>query len=215
MRNTLHAVLIILLNALPLYALFYWHWQVFDMIFLYWLENLVIGIFAALSVLLHPARSVLAVCKQSFIAVFFTVHFGIFCTLHGLFVFILFGGYAEVFNHHSLLYTMIWPLLQQNGLIYCAISLLLLNAFYWLLDMHKVYTSEITEARMPESPYQRIAILHITLIASGFIIGAIKDPAWGLIFMVMLKILLDLFNHFKIPLRELGQALRQSHIQRV
>ena len=48
--------ILIALNALPIYGVLNWGWQSFDLIFLYWLENLIIGGFAILRMLVRPYR---------------------------------------------------------------------------------------------------------------------------------------------------------------
>ena len=46
--------LIIPLNLLPMAGVLLWDWRAFDLIFLYWMENLVIGAFSALRMLARP-----------------------------------------------------------------------------------------------------------------------------------------------------------------
>lgn len=44
------------LNAVPLIGVLQFNWASFDLIFLYWLENLVIGGFVVLRMLVRPRR---------------------------------------------------------------------------------------------------------------------------------------------------------------
>ncbi|MGD9385412.1 MAG: DUF6498-containing protein, partial [Thioalkalispiraceae bacterium] len=46
--------LLVLLNTIPVYGVFQWGWKSFDLIFLYWLENLIIGGFMILRMLVRP-----------------------------------------------------------------------------------------------------------------------------------------------------------------
>ena len=44
------------------------------------------------------------------------------------------------------------------------------------------------------APYRRIVVLHITIIASGFLLGALEEPVAGLVLLVVLKTLFDLWH---------------------
>ena len=55
MPRQISIAVLIALNALPLYGVVAWGWQSFDLIFLYWLENLIIGAFTLLRMLVENA----------------------------------------------------------------------------------------------------------------------------------------------------------------
>ena len=83
--------LLILLNAVPIYGVFHWDWKSFDLIFLYWLENLIIGMIMILRILARRYSHPVELAMPFFIAPFFSFHFGMFCYVHGTFVVSLFG----------------------------------------------------------------------------------------------------------------------------
>jgi hypothetical protein len=46
--------LLIGLNLVPLFGVLNWGWQTFDLIFLYWMENVIIGLFALARMVIRP-----------------------------------------------------------------------------------------------------------------------------------------------------------------
>ncbi|MCP4287954.1 MAG: hypothetical protein GY792_26545 [Gammaproteobacteria bacterium] len=184
----------IALNALPIYGVLSWGWQSFDLIFLYWLENLIIGALNILRMLVRPYRHGLDFAMPLFFAPFFTLHYGMFCLVHGVFVFSLFGqdrfdsqGLTDVLQH-------IWPVLQGNHLLWAAICLLLLQVFDWLRDITKNGPGFDNVKALMMAPYRRIVVLHITLIVSGFALAALDEPVVGLMILILLKTAFDIYH---------------------
>jgi hypothetical protein len=185
---------LIALNALPIYGVFNWGWQSFDLIFLYWLENLIIGLFTLLRMLVRPYRHGIDLVMPLFLAPFFTLHYGLFCLGHGSFVFSLFAegrfesrGMTGVLHH-------IWPVLQDNHLLWAAICLLLLQLFDWSRQVVRKGLGFDSVRQLMVAPYRRIVVLHITIIASGFALGALEEPLAGLIILVLLKTAFDIYH---------------------
>jgi hypothetical protein len=185
---------LIALNALPIYGVFNWGWQSLDLIFLYWLENLIIGLFTLLRMLVRPYRHGVDLVMPLFLAPFFTLHYGLFCLGHGSFVFSLFAegrfesrGMTGVLHH-------IWPVLQDNHLLWAAICLLLLQLFDWSRQVVRKGLGFDSVRQLMVAPYRRIVVLHITIIASGFALGALEEPLAGLIILVLLKTAFDIYH---------------------
>ncbi|MCA9270173.1 MAG: hypothetical protein KDA41_16945, partial [Planctomycetales bacterium] len=83
----------ILLNLVPVVGVLFWGWSAFALIILYWLENLVIGVRTLASMVANAAvMGGINWLGALFIGAFFTVHYGMFCFGHGIFVMALFGG---------------------------------------------------------------------------------------------------------------------------
>lgn len=195
---------LIALNALPIYGVLSWGWQSFDLIFLYWLENLIIGAFTLLRMLVRPYRHGIDFVMPLFFAPFFTLHYGMFCLVHGIFVFSLFGqdrfesdGLTDVLQH-------IWPVLQSNHLLWAAICLLLLRVFDWIRDITKKGPGFENVKTLMMAPYRRIVVLHITIIASGFALAALDEPVVGLMILVLLKTGFDIYHWNKDEAGEVG-----------
>ncbi len=193
---------LIALNALPIYGVIGWGWQSFDLIFLYWLENLIIGVFTVLRLLLRPYRHAVDLVLPLFFVPFFTMHYGMFCLGHGSFIFSLFGGDRFESRGFADALFNIWPVLQENHLFWAAACLLLLQLFDWLRDvrLHGLGCASVKDLMV--APYRRIVVLHITILASGFALGALEEPVTGLIILVVLKTVFDIYHWNKDEARE-------------
>jgi len=223
MPRQISIAVLIALNALPLYGVVAWGWQSFDLIFLYWLENLIIGAFTLLRMLVRPYRHGIELVMPLFFAPFFTLHYGMFCLGHGSFVFSLFGGGRfDSHGFYDALYN-IWPVLQQNHLLWAAICLLLLQLFDWIRDTWQHGLGFDNVKTLMVAPYRRIVILHITILASGFALGALEEPVLGLLILVILKTGFDVYRWNKDEQRDPGdmpgalelsaEKLEQMHAQ--
>lgn len=113
--SSLVVALLVGVNMIPLFGVLFLGWRLFPIMVLYWLENGIIGLFnlpkiarAPLGGLPYsgpdgPAQSIflLGVFGRGFLMVFFVFHYGIFWAVHGLFVFVLFGGFRNPFSGTS------------------------------------------------------------------------------------------------------------------
>jgi len=214
---------LLLLNALPVYGVFNWGWQSFDLIFLYWLENLIIGVFTLLRMLLRPYRHVIDYVMAIFFAPFFTLHYGMFCLGHGSFVFSLFGPQDSASAGFFGVLGQIWPTLQTNHLLWAAICLLLLQVFDWARDLRQNGPGFGGIKDLMVAPYRRIIVLHVGILGSGFALTALNEPVVGLIILVLVKTAFDVYHWIKDENSEAAEAggvpeltpdkLRQMHAQ--
>jgi hypothetical protein len=167
-------------NAIPLAGVLWFGWHVFEVLLVYWFENLAIGIF-------HAAR--LDICTRTNAApggwgttAFFALHYGIFTLVHGVFVFVYFGVLSD-------------GILASKG----GLSLPVLSVFGWQALQLALDTMDTQrfKGRDPNTmmfePYPRVFALHVAVILGGFLIGEFGAPIWALAALVAVKTLCDLF----------------------
>ncbi len=80
------AWLTLMVDLLPVIAVLFFGWQAVPLVALYWLENLVIGAFTILRMLGTVANNAVNLAGAAFMVPFFTVHYGMFCFGHGIFL---------------------------------------------------------------------------------------------------------------------------------
>ena len=88
------AIAIIAGNLVPLVAVFIFHWDVFSLVFLFWLENIVVGVINVFKILLagvgakdlSPFGSMITVGMKAVGIPFFCMHYGVFTLMQGVFV---------------------------------------------------------------------------------------------------------------------------------
>ncbi|MEJ2360170.1 MAG: DUF6498-containing protein [Gammaproteobacteria bacterium] len=186
-------------NLIPLYGVFELGWPIFPILFLFWLENVVIGLLNVLRMLLADPADLVLWTSKFFMVPFFCVHYGMFTAIHGLFVIRLFGG-----NHYGDMDHGFWPI---NGAIQAirdfdlswAVMILAashLFSFLWNYLGHGEYRRAAISELM-QRPYRRVVLLHLTILLGGAVAMALGSPVWGLLLLIALKIGFDLKAHIK------------------
>src|SRR6185436_19203501 len=93
-----HVLGTLLVNSIPIIGVVYFGWSVFEVLFLYWFENVAIGITHTVRLLISTRTNAVADGKST--ASFFAMHYGMFTFLHGIFVVTFFGivgkGFLEL-----------------------------------------------------------------------------------------------------------------------
>ena len=85
-------VALVLANLWPLVGVILLSWTVFAVLFLFWLENVVVGLFNVGRMWMANGPSEKAGASKATLIPFFMVHYGMFAAVHGLLVIALFGG---------------------------------------------------------------------------------------------------------------------------
>jgi len=201
------APVLILANLIPLFGVIIWHWDAFSVVFLFWMENVVIGFFNVLKMLVtgaiggdrgSPAMSMLRFAGSLFMACFFTFHYGMFTAVHGMFVVTLLGGGM---NGSGGFLTVLSGTLTHafaGGLGLAILALFASHAFSFLFNF--LWNREYSRVQLDElmsAPYGRIVVLHIAILFGGFVSMALGSPMGVLIILVVLKTALDLKFHLK------------------
>jgi hypothetical protein len=101
-RQPLSAIFLIAVNTVPLVGVVFFDWSLFSIVFLYWIENGIVGFFYVLKIawatkpgsfqtgLTVNARP-LGHRGKAFLIPFFIFHYGLFRVVHGVFVIVCFG----------------------------------------------------------------------------------------------------------------------------
>lgn len=198
---------LILVNVVPLAGVLWFGWRMFDVLMLFWMESVVIGVINLLrmAVRLFGAGEL----KGVVLIPFFTVHYFGFCAAHGLILVLVFGppglspaqvlgasGFFEIIRQLLSEPTLRW------GLIAIAASHLFsfLANFLWAGEWRRTGIDVLMGA-----PYGRIMLMHVVLVIGAAIFMAIGQPIYALALLVALKILADSSAHLR-ERRKLGGA---------
>lgn len=194
MSKALFVTMLILLNAVPVYGVFAWQWQSFDLIFLYWLENLIIGVFTVIRFIARPYQHPIDAIIPLFMAPFFAFHYGMFCYGHGTFIIGLFGKDLPENITSGGVFNAIIPVIASNHLFWPVAALFAYQLLDWIRDTYKYGLGGDGIKDLMTAPYRRIIVLHITIIASGFALSALDEPVSGLIILIVLKVIFDIYH---------------------
>lgn len=189
--------LALLVDAVPIFLALFAGWGSEELVLLYWAENVIIGL-ASIARLVWSGS--IKAGRIGFalgigLAAFFTVHYGMFCFVHGVFVF----TFAETVRFEPLetgefIGPLALPAMVETirgafpgmtlalGLasLYQLVALL---RDYWLTKAHSF--PDITEEMT--APYGRIVVLHIAIFAGAFAMAALGDPMVGVLGLITLR----------------------------
>ncbi|WP_126456847.1 DUF6498-containing protein [Sulfuriflexus mobilis] len=190
----LFITLLVLLNAVPVYGVFQWGWKSFDLIFLYWLENLIIGVFMILRIVARRYSHPIELALPLFLAPFFTLHYGLFSYGHGTFIINLFGKGLEGELAGMHIPEIILPLIESRHLFWPVLALFAYQLIDWIRDTSERGFGSDGIKDLTTAPYRRILVLHITILASGFALGAMDEPLTGLLLLIIFKTGMDIYH---------------------
>ncbi len=228
-------------NVWPLFGVTLLGWSAFELVFVYWCENVILGVINALKMLfcspnleeiddsvfqqlasnrakggaegaktaaiaemkrqISQSGGLMHLLKALFVP-FFCVHYGGFCFVHGIFVFALLnsdspftgGGQGDPF-------ALLQNSLQQLSQTWLLLSLsLLAGSHLFSFVRNYLLGGEYRRTVLPllmMQPYARVVVLHLAIIAGGFLAAALGSPVWLLVPLVIGKTMLDLKLHRK------------------
>lgn len=189
-------VFLVLANLVPLLGVLIWDWKIIPIMLVFWLENIIVGIFFILRILtagvggnqqIPPAYRLVG-------ALFFTIHFGIFTFIHGMFVFLLFGESTE--HGTSVDLGDVMSVITEYHLQWAIAALLISHGVSYLSNYLLGGESRNTSIiSLMSRPYLRVAILHLTIIFGGFAVVILNQPMIGLIVLIVVKMSIDIWAH--------------------
>jgi hypothetical protein len=141
-------------------------------------------------------------------SMFFLIHYGGFCAVHGMFVlgltmdemppFMEGEPWPLFFVFVQLLFEVIRNVIAMAPPEWIAgfVALFVSHGISLFVNYYRggEYRGKSTRDLM-SAPYKRIVILHIAIIAGGFAVMALGSPVALLLLLVALKLGLDVFLH--------------------
>jgi hypothetical protein len=133
--------------------------------------------------------------SKLFFVPFFIVHYGLFCLVHGVFIFAIFGRESGGFGPFGGFDNFLQVFSQQH-LWWCVIALA--ASHLWSFFVNYIGHGEYRRTAIPIlmfQPYARIVILHVAILVGGFIAMALGSNFFVLLLLIVGKTLLDLSLH--------------------
>lgn len=195
-RNTSPAlILLIISNLIPVYLVLNEHWSVSQLVLLFWLENIIIGIINIFKMLTcQPDKRPRNQNDRKSIT-FFAIHYGGFTLVHGIFVmtffFVIDFDNGPIAGDYGLADT-----LSSRDFWWAFMALLLSHGFSYYWHFYKGDEKNMeTVNSLFFKPYGRVIILHLTIILGAWLVIWLQQPIWALLLLVFLKIVLDAAAH--------------------
>lgn len=204
---------LLLSNAIPLLGVLLLHWDLFTIMFLFWFENVIIGGVNVLKMLMASGEMKLpesakvpgvqmgrvSLVMKIMSVPFFVVHYGGFAAVHGVFVFVLFGGVMGSFSHPQTVGPFPAPETVAPHVMRLFIPVLAIIASHLVsFFVNFIGQDEYKKVSVQEqmiAPYSRVVILHVVILFGGFATMLLGAPWLALVLLVLLKTAIDLSAH--------------------
>jgi hypothetical protein len=180
---------LVLANLVPLGGALLGFWATYDLVLLFWAENVVIGVFQVFRISTVIARrrqwSSLALIP------FFIFHYGLFTFVHGAFVVDMLAPPGE-----ATLADAAMLLLSPAGLLWALLALAASHAVSFRVNFigEEEWRSADPRTLMGQS-YGRVIVLHLMILLGSMAVMALGEPLAALVLLVALKIALDVRAH--------------------
>ena len=179
-------------NIAPLVGVLLGYWSAFDVIFLYWFENIIIGLFTVCRMTIRPDNSAVFAIGGLFTAGFFCLHYGFFTYGHGMFVASFFEDQllsGSSATDGSLLY-VVEHMLSNQGIQLTLAAMFIAHLAEFIIAYREKNIDSIPAEMF--KPYKRIIVLHIAIIFGGFIAMTLDNTLGVALVMIALKVFFDL-----------------------
>jgi hypothetical protein len=188
--NSLSSLALVAANLTPLAGVLLFGWKLGDLMTLYWAESAVIGLWTSVKLAVIGKWAALLVLP------FFVGHFSGFMAGHFMFIYYFFvrGVHAtgpepvvsqSLIDLFTPLQSSIFSLFVSHGV-----------SFFSNFIGRREYRGRSLNQQMAE-PYKRIVIMHITVIAGGFMTLVLGAPEAALLILIALKTSADLRAHLR------------------
>ena len=184
------AWIILAVDLFPIWAVLTLGWGAAPLVFLYWLENLIIGAVALAKMVASSVREhVIGLTGMLFIGPFFVFHYGMFCFVHGVFV----STFASMNSPGGPGFPTPSGLVQealQSGASMPTFVLAIIAVQIFLFIQDFILRGEYRETSVDQEmmkPYGRVIVLHIAIFAGAFAMAALGEPMWGMLALILLR----------------------------
>lgn len=196
-------IALVVSNLLPLFGVLFFGWNLFELVFLYWVENIIIGAFNVVRMItVAVANRQERGCGTLMSIPFFIFHYGAFCAGHGVILWELFGpgllGNSSITGGFVGLFGQALSRETVTGLGVAATSIAISHGIAYVTKF--LCTGEYRQVTMEDtmlSPYDGIFRLHIAIIIGGVIVSILQQPAAAIVLLVLIKFYIDLKLHWR------------------
>ncbi len=182
-------VTLVLANLIPVSGTLLLNWDLFSVLFYYWLESAVVGAYNIPRMLMiSPVRRdpsgvpTAARGHKTSGIIFFAVHYSGFMAGHWFGIYSLF---SPVFISPSTVIVGIVSLSISHGV-----------SFFVNYVGHREY-EKVTLSQQMVAPYRRIVVMHVAVILCAFLLSLFGLPRVVLTLLVLLKIVIDVVFHIR------------------
>jgi hypothetical protein len=195
--------MLVALNIVPVVGVIQFGWRVHEIVFLYWIENIIVGLWNVMRIAkvefnprpetAVPVTPFEQMGAKAMLIVFFFAHYGAFCAGHGEMLASFFpnAGGAKP----GLADVLVQTLSQPVGLL-SVLAILLIHGYSYLRDFvgkREYLTMDVADLMM--QPYKRVFVTQVFIMAGGMALQFFSGQAIAIIIFVASKIAVDVSAH--------------------
>ena len=175
-------LILIIVNLLPIFSVFFLNWDVIDILFLYWFENFVLFTTNLLKMnnLKKNTKNKITIRRINDMIYFFSGNFGGLTLIHGVVIFVSFG----LPSHYN------WSLF---------LAMFSLTVSHFISYSRNFLKNDETKIGLATKlflqPYKRLLPTHVAVILCALYISNSSKNYIGLFSLVILKIVIDAILH--------------------
>jgi len=192
----LTGIALVAANLVPLWGVLALGWDVFSLLFLYWLESAIMAAFGVLRLILNRSPEPFKWELKAGAVPAFVFMQVIGLTIHGVFVFLLFSNLSLIEFGFSVR-RLLWHVIQTNQMTIPALAMLGSHAlsFAWNY-LHEGERRRWLLGEEVHRPLGRMVALHAAVIAGGLLVWELAAlSALPLVLLVIAKTVADLILH--------------------
>jgi len=199
-RRDVSTVALVLANLTPLFGVLFLHWQIFPLFLVYWLENLIVGLFNVLRIVTAGPGGRIPWSLKLVLIPAFCLHYGFFNFIYGVF---LFGSLGLVYGESKLVWATpaelaphVVAAIARFGLGFAVLSLVISHAVSF--KMNYIDGGEyrrVTAKRLMIHPYSRVFLYHFTIMIGTGLMFILGSPVFLVVTLVAIKTAMDLVLH--------------------
>jgi hypothetical protein len=188
-------------NAIPVVGVLAFGWSALALMVFYWIENVLIGAFNVAKILIAGFGKRAPMNYLSLVlAPFFVFHYGLFCFVHGVFIFAIFkmadliAGRGEPdADSFDLLARVVQMLEQDTDLKWAAVALLAVMALrFGVLWLGRGAWRDAEPLSQMFEPYGRVIVLHLTIFLATIPVLLLGQPVIAVFLLAVFKTGLEL-----------------------
>ncbi|MEN9604981.1 MAG: hypothetical protein RJB39_666 [Candidatus Parcubacteria bacterium] len=211
LKNNPSVTVLIIANLFPVVQVLYFGLDVFPLVFLFWIETMIIGILNIPKLIFFHRWKAIGVVP------FFIIHFGGFMFVHLMFIIALFlmklkagETYVGPLSDSS---NVIAALFDYVHILWISIAVLALShifSFFTNYIGRKEYLNRDKNKDPMMLPYGRVILMHLVLLVGGFVVTLLGQEAIALFALIVLKVLVDIRGHIEEHKQDPSLSLLQS-----
>jgi hypothetical protein len=184
-------LLIVLLNLIPVGGVLWLGWDAGQILMLYWVENIIVGVMSLVRILTAGQRDAPTARTTPMGAIgvgcFFIVHYGLFTLVHGVFTMIL---ASRIINDEDGLWGRVFanPTFHWAVLAAAVLQVVILIREWWSSGLWRRSSPGAEMFR----PYGRIVVLHVTVLAAAWWLSETSAPMAAVLILCLMKAVVEL-----------------------